>query len=206
MSLSAMSILTAAAISLPQIDAPEMVQHLLRRLRSMDTGPVLVEVVVAPDKDIEDCRLLYFGGSERVGKEICRAIRQEDAAKPGTGPEGQAVYGITTFRMGSTAGPDASQRIDRIPFDAIPTQSEIVVNVVALPGNEERTSAAVLIYVDEKGAVAACNAPTETSELHDIACEQARQHPWPVQMGDGDIAVPYVRSVEVEFVADQESS
>jgi hypothetical protein len=170
--------LLAAALSLAQLDQDKLSRHLVHSLPGMNIGPVRAELLVAPTRKIESCRLINFSGRKRVGDRLCRAISRVDAKDPASS-EGKAVYGVVELQLGMTFGENARERIERMN----PSHAGDV---------------RVVTLIDVNGRLSKCGAAEgDATDQYVWACEQAEQQSFLIRRDKRGHPVPYVASAPV---------
>lgn len=180
--------LMAGALTLPEADA-----RFILGLGSGDgTGSLGVELLVAPDQTIEDCKV-WIGASEEGAQRICERARRMKVSVTARDGDGTPVHGFVYVARVARQG---SER-PRLP----PYPLDMQVGVLEIPGRDTRKVVFANVLVDEIGSVLQCEADADDQPaLGKIACEQAVALTLPVVHDRAGEAVRYVRSLVVEFV------
>ena len=177
----------AAAITVPQ-PQDRLFEAIIRSLPARG-GEVDLEVFVAPDGEVLECRNLLSRPSEEVGERACERAIGRRTFKPALGPDGEPTHGLNWFMLSTSRRADYGRPAD------------LVINVQSLPGGGSQQILALIVMVDTSGAVTHCeNTDSERQALARIACEQAEAHRWTVRKGKGGEPVSYSAAVKIAFV------
>lgn len=188
--LIAAGVLAAGSLSIPEADA-----HYIRRLSAgtEGSGPLVVELLVAPDHTVEGCKVL-LPASEVVEKRICNQASRGKVPIVAMDVNGVPIHGFVTV----SRVPVSSMRSFQLGMLA---PADLQVEVLDIPGRETRKVVYVTVLVDSSGSVVRCQkGDGQKQDLASVACEQARHYRQAVVHDRTGAAVPYVKALTVEFV------
>jgi len=158
------------------------------------SGVAIVELFIAPDRKVEDCKILGSQFSERENDRVCASLRGKRAAKAAAGPDGQAAYGALTYIV-------ADSEEGGVPLEsALP--ADVVLDVASLPGGSRKLRVNVLL--NTSGDIVQCEAaPGDAGAFADAACKELKAQRLPVRKGSDGTPVSYVDELSIEFVQRQ---
>ena len=202
MSAVLITLAAAAGFSLPHADI-RLAEYIQRHTpSSVDKEGIWtaaeVEVFVDPTGKILECSPKRITGNIELAGTLC-SISIGQKMTPPHDFSGRPVHAASRmiFAAFPNNTPSPSGRIGRVENERL----EISVR----PGGIDWHSIPLLglqLFIDEKGAVASCAVVTEVStEIKNVACQQASAQRFPARTGASNQPVPYIRSLIVVFNA-----
>jgi hypothetical protein len=221
--MNAISILlTVAAMSVPQFGMPELrflASHPDARLdRENLWSASVVELLIAPDGRVADCRVLKSAGDRVHAENTCKHLLKYRFGIP-RGPDGEPSYGLLTESLSAFSDKLSPQRNELTQDFSREARKENLPQRVKLPSDVFLKNAAfgpvqggsgrdqpvmvqgglpsVHVQIDFEGKLAACEGAAGVApEMSRIACEHAAMMPFAIKSVKGK-PVKYVQSLIV---------
>lgn len=162
---------------------------------------MFLEMLVAPDGEVDECEVLYSDFPAADDVRICNQLRQKSVEVPGLDQNGDPIYATSIFRFSTTILPGSNSReIDPVIMQREP---EIEIGVSALPADIDGEFVLGLrVVVDASGQIEFCEPNTRPADVYsDAACVELGRYDHRIRTDRDGEAVRYLTDMNVAFVA-----
>lgn len=179
---------------------PVLGDHFYAHITTTRVGDMFLEMLVAPDGEVDDCEVLLSDFFAADDARICNQLRQNSVAAPGIDQNGQPIHATSIYRFSTTILPGSNSReIDQVILRREP---EIEIGVNALPsGIEGEFVLGLRVVVDETGRIEFCEPSTRPADAYsEFACAELARYDHRVRHDRDEGAVRYLTDMNVAFV------
>lgn len=160
-------------------------------------GIAVVRLFVAPDRKVEDCRVLSHDVPDADKDRVCADLIGKRASKPASGPDGMAAYGTMTYLV-ADSGVVSKTDENSLPLD-------FVLDVQSLPGGARSKAVSVNVMLDQAGKVTHCEGSNVSDGYTKAACASLQEQALEARRSRDGQPVPYVENITVAFRSRQAS-
>jgi len=182
----------AASLAIPQ--SSSSFDGAALAMRDSD-GVAVVRLFVAPDRTVEDCKMLSREVSQADSERVCGKLVGRRAAAPAFGPDGQAAYGTLTYVVAEVGNLRKTGIEGNLPAD-------MVLDVKSLPGGLKSKAIGLNLLLDPAGKVSHCEASDGAGDgFSHAACAALANEVLEVRKDPAGNPVAYVDRMTVAFVS-----
>ena len=165
------------------------------RLDRNGAGQIYFQLLVAPDRTIEACHVVYSDFVADVGTQSCQRLMEAEFERAATDAAGEPVHGFFVLESRRITN---SFRANDVVMRLLP---DFVISVDRLPAAHDPQSFVTVIgQVSSDGRLVACEQGADTSAvLGEAVCTEAGTYLYPIINDRDGRSVPYVRELRVKL-------
>jgi len=182
--------LVFAALAFPQLDG------LWPYVTTDRTGSAHAELLVAPDRQVDECVILHSDFNAEFDERLCNQLRQGSVGQAGRDQHGQPIHATAIYAYNTSLGRAAAPQVLR-------REPLLDIGVNRLPdGLEGELLVGLRVVIDAAGGIEACEQNTRPEDAYTrAACAQVSEVAHLVRHDRAGVAVRYLTDVNVVFTA-----